>query len=127
MPRDNTALKDRAPLTITRDERDSLQQALLVDLGELGGFDDDPDRLDPQALDVLRLLADLDWSPHDATDEYPVSLDPDGLVAILRRLSTTAEASLRAGYDPEFSDEDLDCWSACRRVLARLSVAAARR
>jgi hypothetical protein len=112
-----------APLTLSCEERNALQHALIVDLIELSdGLNLEGDfgtklPVGPEMRDVLRLLDDLGWEPEDTAESYTITMDQEPLIATLSRLAATAEASLRAGYDPEYADEDLDCWAACRRLL----------
>jgi hypothetical protein len=133
--REDRALGTNSRLTLTRDKREILRQALITDLSELGGLDDPfpgphsptwsgARDLENALRDVLRLLEDLGWDPADPRETYTVTIERDTFAAILRRLAETAEASLRAGFDPEFADEDLDCWATCRRLLGHLERAA---
>ena len=133
--REDRALGTSETVTLTRDKREILRQALITDLSELGGLDEPfpgphgttwtgAHDLETALRDVLRLLEDLGWDPADPRETYTVTIEHETFAAILRRLAETAEASLRAGYDPEFADEDLDCWATCRRLLGRLELTA---
>jgi hypothetical protein len=102
-------------LTLTHEERDILHRALTIDLSELS----DPhhlDHLSPEAHDTLQLLENLAHSHQPCTLTTPHRT----LTSTLQRLADTAQASLEAGYDPDYADEDLDTWATCRRLLAQL-------
>jgi hypothetical protein len=126
MPLENDTATGPGTLTLTREERNALQNALIVDLVELSdGLNLDGDfgtklPVEPEMRDALRLLDDLGWEPEDTAESYAITMDQEPLIATLSRLAATAEASLRAGYDPEYADEDLDCWATCRRLLQHL-------
>jgi hypothetical protein len=91
-----------ATITLNRDQRDAIHGELLLDLSGTGDIRVEIDKGDYQAAQRLRrryegdmrLLDDLGWEPDHERDEFDVTMEPDDLARVLRRLNRGAGETL---------------------------------
>jgi hypothetical protein len=119
----------RPEVRLSRGEREVLHRAVTLELGAMQAVLLALEHIDFQVardlacdFDALITLLDDLGDADEARGSYAVTLENDRLAEVLRRLMGSAEESLRDRAGPEVSDEDLDCWVTCRRLLAWLDM-----
>lgn len=123
--------------TISKDQRDALYELVRNHLGGLGdvwiameakGDYGTAERLALEFSEDFRLLADLGWGPEDSRDAIELTMPPEDLMEVLKRIRGEAEGGLGGLESDRHQREEEEkvharfrlARSTCEELLAKL-------